>query len=213
MVSEGRRGSGSTRPSPGWARSARRRGHHGRRVRAGGPRAPPRAHPRGRAPRARRAQRLRRLEALVALVIQSDRLGASMAKTLRTHADLLRTKRRQRAEEAARKLPIKILLPLALFILPPLLVITVGPAFLKLGDLTINDPDQDKGCDAPRRRQRRHADRFARHIHTHWTRLRGLLGTRRLEPGEGLWNKPIEPGAHVRDALLDRRRLSTTRAA
>ena len=60
-----------------------------------------------------------------------------MAKTLRTHADLLRTKRRQRAEEAARKLPIKILFPLALFILPPLLVITVGPAFLKLGDLAI----------------------------------------------------------------------------
>jgi len=60
-----------------------------------------------------------------------------MAKTLRTHADLLRTKRRQRAEEAARKLPIKILFPLALFILPPLLVITVGPAFLKFGDLAI----------------------------------------------------------------------------
>jgi tight adherence protein C len=77
------------------------------------------------------------LKALVGLVIQSDRLGASMAKTLRTHADLLRTKRRQRAEEAARKLPIKILFPLALFILPPLLVITVGPAFLKLGYLAI----------------------------------------------------------------------------
>ena len=75
------------------------------------------------------------LKALVALIIQSDKLGASMAKTLRTHADLLRTKRRQRAEEAARKLPIKMLLPLATLILPPLFVVTTGPALLKLGEL------------------------------------------------------------------------------
>ena len=75
------------------------------------------------------------LKALVGLVIQSDRLGASMARTLRTHADLLRTKRRQRAEEAARKLPIKMLFPLAVFILPALFVVTTGPALLKLGEL------------------------------------------------------------------------------
>ncbi len=75
------------------------------------------------------------LKSLVGLVIQSDRLGASMAKTLRTHADLLRTKRRQRAEEAARKLPIKMLIPLAALILPALFVVTTGPAILKIGDL------------------------------------------------------------------------------
>jgi tight adherence protein C len=75
------------------------------------------------------------LKALVALVIQSDRLGASLARTLRTHADLVRTKRRQRAEEAARKLPIKMLFPLAVLILPALFVVVVGPAILKLGDL------------------------------------------------------------------------------
>lgn len=74
------------------------------------------------------------LKALSALIIQSDRLGASMAQTLRSHADLLRTKRRQRAEEAARKLPIKMLLPLALFILPALFVVTTGPAILILKD-------------------------------------------------------------------------------
>ena len=76
------------------------------------------------------------LKSLSALIIQSDRLGASMAKTLRSHADVLRTKRRQRAEEAARKLPIKMLFPLALLILPPLFVMTTGPAMLKLKDLT-----------------------------------------------------------------------------
>jgi len=75
------------------------------------------------------------LKALAALVIQSDRLGASMAKTLRAHADLLRTKRRQRAEEAARKLPIKMLFPLALFILPALFIVVGGPAILRIGDL------------------------------------------------------------------------------
>jgi tight adherence protein C len=72
------------------------------------------------------------LRSLAALVIQSDRLGASMAKTLRAHADVLRTKRRQRIEEEARKLPIKMLFPLAFFILPSLFLVAVGPAFLRL---------------------------------------------------------------------------------
>jgi tight adherence protein C len=72
------------------------------------------------------------LKSLTALIIQSDRLGASMAKTLRSHADVLRTKRRQRAEEHARKLPVKMLFPLGFFLLPALLIIVVGPAWLKL---------------------------------------------------------------------------------
>jgi tight adherence protein C len=75
------------------------------------------------------------LKALTALIIQSDRLGASMAKTLRVHADMLRTKRRQRAEEAARKLPVKILFPLAVFLLPPIFIMVGGPAMLLLQDL------------------------------------------------------------------------------
>lgn len=75
------------------------------------------------------------LKSLTALMIQSHKLGASMGATLRSHADLLRTKRRQRAEEAARKLPIKILVPLATCILPPLFVIILGPAILRFGGL------------------------------------------------------------------------------
>ncbi len=75
------------------------------------------------------------LKALSGLIIQSDRLGASMAQTLRSHADLLRTKRRQRAEERARKLPIKMLFPLAFFILPALFIVVGGPAMLRLRDL------------------------------------------------------------------------------
>ena len=75
------------------------------------------------------------LKSLATLVIQSDKLGASMAKTLRAHADVLRTKRRQRAEEEARKLPIKVLFPLAFFILPALFVIATGPSLLRIKDL------------------------------------------------------------------------------
>jgi len=75
------------------------------------------------------------LKSLAGLIVQSDKLGASMGKTLRAHADLLRTKRRQRAEETARKLPIKLLFPLGLFILPPLFTVTVGPAILQVSDL------------------------------------------------------------------------------
>ncbi len=75
------------------------------------------------------------LKALAGLIIQSDRLGASMGKTLRAHADLLRTRRRQRAEEATRKLPIKVLFPLATLLLPPLFIMVVGPAYLKFGEL------------------------------------------------------------------------------
>jgi len=75
------------------------------------------------------------LKALAGLIIQSDRLGASMAQTLRANADLLRTKRRQRAEEAARKLPIKMLFPLALFILPAIFIVVGGPALLRIREL------------------------------------------------------------------------------
>jgi tight adherence protein C len=75
------------------------------------------------------------LKALTALIVQSERLGASLGKTLRAHADLLRTKRRQRAEEAARKLPIKMLFPLALFILPSLLIMVGGPALIGIKSL------------------------------------------------------------------------------
>jgi tight adherence protein C len=69
-----------------------------------------------------------------------------MAKTRRTHADLLRTKRRQRAEEAARKLPIKILLPMALLILPALFAVVLGPAVINIAQL-FGTPRSAERCD------------------------------------------------------------------
>lgn len=72
------------------------------------------------------------LNSLVTLLIQADLFGISVARTLRVYSDTLRTKRFQRAEEVAARLPAKLLLPLVLCILPALLVVIMAPAGLHL---------------------------------------------------------------------------------
>jgi tight adherence protein C len=72
------------------------------------------------------------VDALVAMLIQAERFGTSIADSLRIQSDLLRTKRRQRAEEQAAKIALKLLFPLIFFIFPALLVILLGPAFLQI---------------------------------------------------------------------------------
>jgi tight adherence protein C len=72
------------------------------------------------------------IRALVATLVQTDRFGTSVAQALRVHSDSLRTERRQRAEEQAAKTTIKMVIPLVLFILPSLLVVTLGPAMIQL---------------------------------------------------------------------------------
>ncbi len=69
---------------------------------------------------------------LVATLVQTDRFGTSVAQALRVHSDSLRTERRQRAEEQAAKTSIKMIVPLVLFILPSILVVTLGPAIISL---------------------------------------------------------------------------------
>ncbi|SEF39183.1 type II secretion system F family protein [Nitrosomonas ureae] len=68
------------------------------------------------------------IEGLVAMLIQADRFGTSIASSLRIHSDMLRTKRRLRAEEAAAKIALKLLFPLIFFIFPSLFVVIIGPA-------------------------------------------------------------------------------------
>lgn len=63
-------------------------------------------------------------------VIQADAYGISISTVLRTQADEMRVKRRQRAEEAAQKIPTKILIPLMLFVLPVLFLTVLGPVVL-----------------------------------------------------------------------------------
>ena len=70
--------------------------------------------------------------ALVAMLIQTDRLGTSVANALRSHADAMRTKRRQRAEQLARKATVKLAFPLVFLILPALLTVILGPAAIQL---------------------------------------------------------------------------------
>lgn len=68
----------------------------------------------------------------VAMLVQSDRFGTSMADSLRVHSDSLRTKRRLRAEEAAAKIPLKLLFPLIMCIFPSLMIVLMGPAVLSI---------------------------------------------------------------------------------
>lgn len=69
---------------------------------------------------------------LVAMLIQTDRLGTSIAHTLRAHAESMRVRRRQRAEQMARKASVKLAFPLVFLILPALLVVILGPAAIQL---------------------------------------------------------------------------------
>jgi len=72
------------------------------------------------------------VRALSAVLVQTDRFGTSVAQALRTHADSLRTERRQRAEEQAAKTGIKMTPVLVLFILPAIFIVVLGPAILEL---------------------------------------------------------------------------------
>jgi tight adherence protein C len=72
------------------------------------------------------------IDLLVAMMIQADRFGTSMGDSLRVHADNLRTKRRQRAEEAAAKIAVKLLMPLIFMIFPTLMLVLVGPAMIQI---------------------------------------------------------------------------------
>ncbi len=64
----------------------------------------------------------------VAIIVQAERLGASIADVLQAQAKALRERRRQWAEEQARKAPVKMLIPLILFVFPSLFVVILGPA-------------------------------------------------------------------------------------
>ena len=72
------------------------------------------------------------IKSLVAMLIQTDRFGTDLARSLRVHADNLRTRRRQRAEEMAAKTTIKMVPPLVFFIFPALFAVILGPAVISV---------------------------------------------------------------------------------
>jgi len=77
------------------------------------------------------------LASLVAMLVQTDRFGTSVAQSLRVFADTMRTKRRQRAEEAAAKTGVKMVFPLVFCIFPAIWVVTIGPAAIKFVEVLV----------------------------------------------------------------------------
>ena len=75
------------------------------------------------------------VKSLVAMLVQTEKLGTSLAQSLRVHSDSLRTKRRQRAEEAAAKTTIKLVFPLVFLLFPALFVVILGPGFIQIAKI------------------------------------------------------------------------------
>ena len=72
------------------------------------------------------------LKKLVAVLIQTDRFGTSISQTLRSHSEYMRTMARQRAEEKAAKIAVKLVFPIFFCVLPSLFVVTLGPVLARV---------------------------------------------------------------------------------
>jgi tight adherence protein C len=72
------------------------------------------------------------IKTAVAMLIQTDRFGTDLAKSLRVHSETMRMKRRQRAEEKANKASVKMVPVLVFFIFPAMFVVILGPAVIQL---------------------------------------------------------------------------------
>ncbi len=77
------------------------------------------------------------VKSLVTLLIQADKLGTSVSQALKVYSDTFRTKRYMKAEEMAAKIPVKLTIPLILFIFPALLVTIMGPAFIRIAQVLL----------------------------------------------------------------------------
>jgi tight adherence protein C len=72
------------------------------------------------------------VKSLVGMMIQSEKMGTSMAQALRVHSNFLRVQRSQKAEAMAAKLPVKIMFPMMAFIFPAIFIVVLGPAAINL---------------------------------------------------------------------------------
>lgn len=72
------------------------------------------------------------ISSFVAMMLQADRFGTSIGDSMRVQADALRVRRRQRAEEQAAKIPLKMLFPLIFCVFPSLLLVLMGPALIQI---------------------------------------------------------------------------------
>lgn len=69
---------------------------------------------------------------LVAMLIQADRFGVSVGRSIRVFSDEMRTKRRQQMEEKAAKIPLKLLFPVLFMIFPAIMAVMAGPALINI---------------------------------------------------------------------------------
>jgi len=74
------------------------------------------------------------IRVFVTMLVQADQFGTGISRTLRVHSDTMRIQRRQRVEERANKVGVKLIFPLALFIFPSFFVVVLGPALLTLAE-------------------------------------------------------------------------------
>jgi tight adherence protein C len=72
------------------------------------------------------------VRSLVTMLIQTDRFGTSVSQALRTHADTSRVKRRQRAEERAAKVGVKLVFPLVFCVFPAVYMVCIGPVGIQI---------------------------------------------------------------------------------
>lgn len=78
------------------------------------------------------------LKSFCLAMVQADSLGIPIARVLRIQSKEMRTKRRQRAEEKAQQVPVRMMIPLVLFILPCLFIVILGPAGIQIADTFAN---------------------------------------------------------------------------
>ena len=78
------------------------------------------------------------LKSFCLAMVQADNLGIPIARVLRIQSQEMRVKRRQRAEEKAQQVPVRIMIPLVLFILPCLFIVILGPAGIQIANTFAN---------------------------------------------------------------------------
>jgi tight adherence protein C len=75
---------------------------------------------------------LEEIKSLIALLVQTDRFGTSIGQALRVHSEGMKVSRQMKAEERAAKIPVKLLLPLILFIFPNVFIAILGPGVIRI---------------------------------------------------------------------------------